>query len=125
MNFLEFVSDHYASLNIDHCFNGFIFNKIPLLNKLRLREYITFKALYGGIRNENNPTLHPQLYQFPVAADGTPLTYSLGKTPYTEGSVGVGNIFKFFRVDLVERFNYLDQPNTVRFGIRTRATFDF
>jgi hypothetical protein len=125
MNFLEFVSDHYASFHIDHTFNGFFFNKIPLLKHLKLREYISFKALYGGIRDENNPALHPGLLQFPNASDGTPLTYSLGKTPYTEGSVGVGNIFKFFRVDLVERFNYLENPNTTRFGIRTRATFDF
>jgi len=125
MNFLEFVSDHYASFHIDHCFNGFIFNKVPLLKRLKLREYISFKALYGGIRDENNPALHPGLLQFPTAGDGTPLTYALGKTPYTEGSIGVGNILKFFRVDLVERFNYLDNPNTTRFGIRTRATFDF
>lgn len=125
MNFLEFVSDHYASFHVDHCFNGFIFNKVPLFKRLKLREYISFKALYGGIRDENNPALHPDLLQFPKDTEGRPLTYSLGKAPYTEGSIGVGNILKFFRVDLVERFNYLDNPNTTRFGIRTRATFDF
>ncbi len=125
MNFLEFVSDHYASINVDHCFNGFIFNKVPLFKRLKFREYISFKALYGGVRDENNPALHPGLLQFPTGAEGVPLTYALGRTPYTEGSIGVGNILKFFRVDLVERFNYLDNPNTIRFGIRTRATLDF
>ncbi|OCX52818.1 hypothetical protein BEL04_00355 [Mucilaginibacter sp. PPCGB 2223] len=125
MNFLEFVSDHYVGFHIDHTFNGFFFNKVPLFKRLKWREYITFKALYGGIRDENNPALHPNLLQFPTDADGRPLTYSLNKGPYTEGSVGIGNILKFFRVDLVERFNYLDNPNTTRFGIRTRATFDF
>ena len=124
MNFMEFVSDHYASVNIDHCFNGFFFNKIPLFKRLKWRECVTFKALYGGVRDENNPALHPSLFQFPVDQYG-PITYALGRTPYTEGSVGISNIFKFFRVDLVERFNYLDNPNTVRFGIRTRAVFDF
>jgi hypothetical protein len=125
MNFLEFVSDHYASVNIDHCFNGFIFNKVPLLKRLKLREFVTFKALYGGVRDENNPALHPSLIQFPVDAAGTPLTYTLNRGPYTEGSIGIGNIFKFFRVDLVDRFNYLDQPNVTRLGIRTRAVLDF
>jgi hypothetical protein len=124
MNFLEFVSDHSASINIDHCFNGFFFNKIPLLRKLKWRECVTFKAIYGGVRDENNPALQRSLFQYPVDASG-PITYALNGAPYTEGSVGISNILKFFRVDLVERFNYLDHPNTVRFGIRTRAVFDF
>jgi len=81
--------------------------------------------LYGGVRNENNPTLHPSLLEYPVAQNGVPITYTLGKAPYTEGSVGIGNIFKIFRVDLVERFSYLNNPNTSRLGIRVRASFDF
>ena len=37
MNFLEFVSDRYVSLNMDHSFNGFIFNKIPLDKKAEIK----------------------------------------------------------------------------------------
>ncbi len=125
MNFLEFVSDHYASLKIDYCLNGFILNKFPLLKKLKLREYISFKTLYGGLRDENNPALHPSLLQFPVGPNGIPETYTLSRAPYTEGSIGIGNILKIFRVDLVERFDYLDHPNTTRLGIRASALFDF
>ena len=51
MNVEEFVSDHYVGLNIDHYFNGFFFNKIPLLKKLRLRELIG-KILFGGLRRK-------------------------------------------------------------------------
>ncbi|MDB5136836.1 MAG: carboxypeptidase-like regulatory protein [Mucilaginibacter sp.] len=125
MNFLEFVSDHYASVKIDYCLNGFILNKIPLFKKLKLREYISFKALYGGVRNENNPALHPSLLQYPIAQNGVPETFTLSRAPYTEGSIGIGNILKIFRVDLVERFDYLNNPNTTRFGIRGSASFDF
>jgi hypothetical protein len=125
MNFLEFVSDHYASLKIDYCLNGFILNKFPLLKKLKLREYISFKTLYGGLRDENNPALHASLLQFPIGPTGIPETYTLSRAPYTEGSIGIGNILKIFRVDLVERFDYLDHPNTSRFGIRGSALFDF
>lgn len=125
MNFTEFVSDHYASMKIEYCLNGFILNKFPLLKGLKLREYITFKTLYGGIRDENNPALHPSLLELPVAQNGVPITYTLGKAPYTEGGVGIGNIFKIFRVDVIERFNYLNNPNTTRFGIRGSASFDF
>jgi hypothetical protein len=125
MNFLEFVSDHYVSINIDHNFNGFFFNKIPLLKKLKLREVVSLKVLYGGLRDENKPSLDGSLLQFPENADGTPTTYSLGKDPYVEGSVGIGNIFKLLRVDLVRRFNYLDNPVVTKWGVRARVKFDF
>jgi hypothetical protein len=125
MNFLEFVSDHYASLNIDHNFNGFFFNKIPLLKKLKLRESVSFKILYGGLRDENNPAFDQSLLLFPETVNGVPTTYSLNKEPYMEGSVGVGNIFKLLRVDLVKRFNYLDHPVVSEWGIRARVKFDF
>lgn len=125
MNFLEFVSDHYVSINIDHNFNGFFFNKLPLIKKLKLREVVSFKALYGGLRNENNPALNTGLYQLPVYENGTPRTYALGNDPYMEGSVGVGNIFKLLRVDLVKRFNYLNHPEVSEWGIRARIKFDF
>jgi hypothetical protein len=125
MNFLEFVSDHYASVNIDHSFNGFFFNKIPLIKKLKLREAISFKALMGGLRSENNPNNDPSLLQFPKNELGETRTFELGRTPYIEGSVGIGNIFKVLRVDMVKRFNYLDNPEVSEYGIRARVKFDF
>jgi len=125
MNFLEFVGDHYASINIDQHFVGFFFNKIPLFKKLKWREVASVKAIYGGLSDKNNPSLNPSLYQFPVAADGRPITYGLGSTPYVEGSVGIENIFKFVRVDLVRRFTYLDHPDVSKWGIRARVKFDF
>lgn len=125
MNFLEFVSDHYVSINIDQNFNGFFFNKVPLLKKLKLREVLSFKALYGGLRNENNPNFQTGLYRLPVYENGAQRTYALGNQPYMEGSIGVGNIFKLLRVDLVKRFNYLNNPEVSEWGIRARVKFDF
>lgn len=124
MNFQEFVSDRYAAFNIDHYFNGLFFNRVPLLKKLKLREVISLKLLYGGVRPENNPNLDPSLIAYPVV-NGVPTTYALGKTPYIEGSIGVTNIFKLIRVDLIKRFNYLDHPETVSLGVRARFKFDF
>jgi hypothetical protein len=125
MNFLEFVNDHYESIFIDQHFNGFFFNKVPLLKKLKWRETFSFKALWGGLSDENNPSLHPSLYQLPTDENGKPTTFAMGKTPYIEGSVGIENIFKFVRVDLVRRFDYLDQPDVAKWGIRARALFTF
>lgn len=126
MNFMEFVSDHYAAVNVDHYFNGFIFNKIPLLKKLKLREVVTGKVLYGGVRNENNPALNPDLLKFPVDNEtGLPTTYTLNKEPYVEVSFGIANIFKLVRVDFVKRLTYLNNPEVSQWGVRTRFKFDF
>lgn len=125
MNFLEFVSDHYASIHIDQNFNGFFFNKIPLLRKLKLREVMSLKVLYGGLRDENNPANNPEAMQFVRNQDGLPITYALNDGPYMEGSVGIGNIFKILRVDAVKRFRYLNNPEVSNWGIRARVKFDF
>ena len=125
MNFLEFVSDRFAASNLDFYFNGFFLNKIPLIKKLKLREVATFKILYGGIRDENNPNINSELLKFPTDSMGQPTTFALGKTPYIEVSVGLANIFKLVRVDLVKRMTYLDNPGVVKLGIRTRIRFDF
>ena len=124
MNFQEFVSDRFFAINIDHHFNGLFFNRVPLLKKLKLREVVSFKMLYGGVRDENNPAKDPSLIKFPLF-EGVPTTFSLDKKPYIEGSVGVANIFKLIRVDLVKRFNYLENPYVASLGVRARFKFDF
>ncbi|WDF70277.1 DUF5686 family protein [Sphingobacterium oryzagri] len=125
MNFLEFVSDHSVSTNIQYYMNGFILNKVPLIKKLKWREVFSIKAIYGRLRNENNPAYTSNVFQFQENADGEPITYGFGSKPYVEASVGLTNIFKFIRVDYVRRLNYLDQPDAPKHGIRVRVKFDF
>jgi hypothetical protein len=125
MNFQEFVSDHYASIMIDHNFNGFLFNRVPLLKKLKLREIIDFKSLWGGVRSENNPANDASLLRFPGSFQGGMATYALSAKPYMEGSIGVGNIFKVLRIDLVKRFTYLENPGAPEYGVRAFVKFDF
>ena len=124
MNVEEFVSDHYAGLNIDHYFNGFFFNKIPLLKKLRLREVIAAKILYGGLRDENNPNYNPNQLLFPTT-NGVTSTFNLGRVPYVEASVGIYNIFSFLRIDLIKRFTYTGNPNISTLGLLFSSNFNF
>jgi len=131
MNFLEFVSDQYVSFNGLYYMNGYLLNKIPLIRKLKLREVFTFKMLYGTVSDKNNPNLDPSLIQFPTDDFGNTSTFSLAKQPYMEGSVGIANIFKVLSIDLVQRFNYLDNPNIPNLfgvkglGIRFRMGLEF
>jgi hypothetical protein len=124
MNFLEFVSDHYATAYVDHYFNGFFFNKVPLLKRLKWREVIEAKVLFGGLRDENNPAKNPDAVKFP-STNGQMETFSLTRTPYIEGGFAIANIFKVVRLDFIKRFTYLDHPDIAKYGIRFRAHFDF
>lgn len=124
MNFQEFVSDRFIAFNIDHYFNGLFFNRVPLLKKLKLREVVSMKLLYGGVREENKPSSDPSLIRYPVF-QGATTTFTLEKKPYIEGSVGVTNIFKVIRVDMVKRVSYLENPYVATWGIRARFKFDF
>lgn len=125
MNFMEFVSDHYVSVSTDYYFNGFIFNKLPLLRKLKLREVAGFKMVYGGVRRENNPAYNKETFLFPTDEAGNTTTFSLASKPYMEANVGIGNIFKILRVDLVKRLSYLENPDVPKWAIRARARFEF
>ena len=87
INNMEFLNDRYASLDVSWDLNGKIFNRIPLLKKLKWREAIGFKMLYGHLTDKNNPMKHPgdsELFLFPTR-DGRPTSFVMDpKTPYME-----------------------------------------
>ncbi|HFA48469.1 MAG TPA: carboxypeptidase-like regulatory domain-containing protein [Bacteroidetes bacterium] len=131
MNFLEFANDSYINWRAEHNFNGFIFNRIPLFKKLKLREVLTVKGVWGKLSDKNNPLKNPGLIQFIDDDKGEQQTFTLEKKPYIEVSGGIKNIFKFGRIDVVKRLTYLDNPNMpVLFGvkgmgIRAMVKFEF
>jgi hypothetical protein len=125
MNFLEFVSDKYASINIYYNMNGLIFNRIPLIKKLKWREAFTFKSIWGGVDADNLPNSTNGLLKFPTDENNKTITYTLEKEPYIEASVGISNIFRFVRVDYVRRLTYLNHPGISQDGIRARIKVDF
>jgi len=118
MNFMEFVNDQYIDFKIDYHLHGFILNKIPLIQKLKLREVMGIKGVYGYLREENQPKSNSGLFEFPRNENTFPTTFAMNKTPYLEANIGVENIFNFFRIDYVRRLNYLDHPNISKWGIR-------
>lgn len=125
MNFMEFISDHHASVNVQYYMNGFVLNKLPLIKKLQLREVFSFKGVYGGLRDSNNPSYNRDLFAWQRNSDDEISSFTFGNKPYMEVSVGLANIFKVLRVDYVKRLNYNDHPGVSDWGIRARIKVDF
>lgn len=121
MNYLEFISDHYASFTIDYHMQGLLLNNIPLIQWLRLREVAGFKAIYGGLRPENAS----ELIALPKDKYGRQATYSFGNQPYMEFNVGIENILNVIRIDYVRRLSYLNHPGISKNGIRIAITTSF
>ena len=124
---LEFVNDRYASLQVQWDLSGKLLNRIPLLKKLKLREVIGFKMLYGHLSDKNNPDLNPgdhDLFYMP-SLHGQSIVHTMSHTPYMEFSVGLHNILKCIRIDYVRRLNYLNYPRVKKHGVRFCFQFDF
>jgi len=113
LDYYEFVTDSYASLHVEHNFNGRILSRIPLLRKLNLREIVGVKALYGTVSDEN------------IALNASNINYIAPDKGYYEYSLGIGNIFKVFRIDFSWRGSYMDTPNANKFAIKGAFGFYF
>lgn len=121
LNPMEFAMDQYVSLDLNYNMNGLIFNRIPLIKKLRLREVFTFKGFIGSLTKKNNPAYNDNLFRFPSGD----VTQIMGKTPYMEIGVGIDNILTFLRLDYVWRLSYRDKPGAPDSGLRFSFHFAF
>ena len=115
---MEFLMDEYVSLFATYYFKGWILNRIPGINKLKLRGVVSVAAIYGGLTKKNNPFIETGngLYEFPQSATYDDKGYwvagrtssPIGKLPYIEITAGFENILKFIRIDYVRRITYND-----------------
>ena len=125
VNNMEFLNDRFASLDASWDLNGKIFNRVPLLKKLKWREYLGVKALWGKLTDKNNPYLAQNegsniLMQFPEGC------YIMNPhKPYVEVIAGVHNIFKLLHVEFVHRCNYSNLPTCHRNGVRMMMRLTF
>ena len=125
MNNMEFLNDRFFSANITWDLKGKIFNRIPLIRKLKWREVVGIKGIIGMLTDKNNPTLarnanDDMLFAFP---EGT--HFFNHAEPYWELVVGVRNIFRFFQIDYVRRLSYTGLPGIKKHGIRFGFEFSF
>ncbi len=121
LDYYEFATDQYASLHLEHNFNGRIFSRIPLLRKLNLREIVGVRGVVGDLSAENRAMSN--FFNVPDANGNLPA--GAPTKPYYEYSFGVDNIFKLLRIDFVFRGNYLDLPGATKFAVKGGVGFFF
>ena len=125
INNMEFLNDRYASLDVSWNLNGKLFNRIPLIKKLKWREWLGIRCLWGTLTDKNNPTLErnavdPVLMQFPEGS------YIMDpKRPYIELVAGIHNIFKLLHVEYIHRLNYNNLPTATKNGVRIMIRLTF
>lgn len=122
---MEFLHDRYASLCLGWDMKGKVFNRIPLLRRLKWREFLGFKMIVADLSDKNNPYLEAnagdsRLMYFP---DNTSVMKS--SKPYMEAVIGIHNIFKILQVQYVRRLTYTDLPTAEKNGIRFMFNFTF
>lgn len=125
INNMEFLNDRYASMDLCWNMNGKLFNRIPLIKKLKWRERLGVKCLWGDLTSKNNPlkatnATDQRLMEFPEGAN-----VMNPHKPYVEVVAGVSNIFKFLSVQYVRRLTYTDLPTAQKQGVRFEFMFRF
>lgn len=134
INSLEFFNDRYAAMFFDWHLNGKIFNRIPLLQRLKWREFVGFNIMMGALSDRNNPVSSnysdKDLFYFPghFNDDGSyeSNTYNMDwNRPYMEVRFGIANIFKLLHVEAVRRLSYLDNNNAKKWGFRVMFKMQF
>ena len=118
---MEFINDQALSWDLTYWGNGILMNRLPLIKKLRLREVLTLRGIWGSLSDKNNPAVSDGIFLFPADA----LCQPMGDKPYMEAGVGLDNILTILRIDYVWRLTYRDHAGTDRHGIRVQLHFNF
>lgn len=114
MNNYQYAADQYVALQAHWNGKGVLFNLIPGVRYLRLRELVELKMAYGGLRQD-----HQQVLAFPTTQTGHGTMRAM-QVPYVEMGVGIGNILRIGEVYGVFRLTQLNDPASPWWAVRFR-----
>ena len=111
MSAYQYAADKYLMAHLHWNMEGLLFNKIPYIRALHLRELVELKFAYGGLSNRHNSVLSlPQQMQ--------PL-----RIPYVEAGVGIGNILRVADLYAVFRLTNFKDNSAPWWAVRARFSF--
>lgn len=110
------MADEQVTIRTTFVGDNLLLAKVPLLDRLGLRELLSLRASYGRLSDKNDPERTQELYRFPA------LSHRYGDTPYMEGTIGITNILGLLRVEYVHRFTYRDHPEALLGNVRVDVT---
>ncbi len=121
MDFFEFSSDRFVEFRYNHSFEGMIFNRLPLLRKLKWRALISSNILLGDLSQKNI-----DISQFTADVNGNPVLpfREWENKPYVEVGYGISNILKLITIQAFHRITYLE-GGVNSFGIKGSIAFRF
>ena len=114
MNNYQYAADQYVALQAHWNGKGVLFNLIPSVRYLRLRELVELKMAYGGLRQD-----HQQVLTFPTTQTGHGTMRAM-QVPYVEMGVGIGNILRIGEVYGVFRLTQINDPASPWWAVRFR-----
>ena len=114
MNNYQYAADQYVALQAHWNGKGVLFNLIPGVRYLRLRELVELKMAYGGLRQD-----HQQVLAFPTTQTGHGTMRAM-QVPYVEMGVGIGNILRIGEVYGVFRLTQINDPASPWWAVRFR-----
>ncbi len=112
LSFEQYASDAYAGVETQFVTNGFIFNKIPVVKWLNLREIVSLKIATGRLSDRNS-----SIMQFPSFIK--PM-----EEPYMMVGVGITNLFKIIALEYIMEMPRMSRPNELTWNFRARMFFD-
>lgn len=115
---MEFILDEHLTWDVVYYMNGLIFNRTPLLKKLKLREVLYCRGTWGSLSDYNNPTIDTSGKIFSYPTDRSKATGTVMTEPFVELGAGVENIFKIASINFFKRMTYKNSPDVDQWGFR-------
>lgn len=126
----QFVADRYIKIILDHHLGGILFNRIPGIRKLKLREVWSARMWWGDLSPANRAANYGHLKENPYNT-GLVKLQTADKMPLIELSVGIENILRVLRVDVFWRVTHKDPRGNAfsfrygNFGVRAGLQLQF
>lgn len=114
----KFAADRYVAFHADWNGRGCLFNLIPGIRYLHLRELAVFKLGYGGLSAHHNEVL-----PLPLSRNNEPCLEALN-TPYIELGVGIGNILRIGEIYSIWRLTHNNDIPMPRWSLHFRFCID-